>query len=693
MNQKIRPPHLRRRAIVYVRQSTTRQVLENVESTDRQYALTERARNLGWPASAIEVIDEDLGQSGASTAWRPGFKRMAEQVTVGSVGAIFALDVSRFARSSADWHRLLELCRWTDVLIIDEQGIFDPADPNDGLLLGFKGQMSEAEKNWLKLRMHGARLNKARRGELKVTPPSGYVWDASHARLQLDPDDEVQRAVRLVFRCFRSEGSAMATIRYFLLHDLRFPVRRAATSSVEWVRPCPTTVSNLLRNPIYTGAYVYGRRESCPVLAEGRLDGTRTVVLPEASWKVCLRDHHPAYITWEEYVDNRQKLQDNRASWEGSGAPGEGAALLQGLATCGKCGYRMSVGYGSNGTTYSCREPILNGRAATRCWGVAGDRIERAVVGAFLEVAQPPELDLSLAVTREAEHQAEELDRQWQLRLERARYEARLAERRYKAIDPDNRNVARTVEADWEQRLVDLAEVERGYAAARRERKVHLSDADRARVLALARDLSAVWRAPSTTAAQRKTLLRTLVAGVTLTPIDLPTRQTRVQILWEGGATTEILVPRPRFTRGIPPLDPSVDDRIQHLVARGLRDIDIVTDLNRDGTTTATGRPWTPMSLRKVRRRLGLDHTPAPTAGIDHDGLYSTRGVAERFGVTPSTVSRWAELGLLNRVKVGGRGRSAWYRLDLESTRQIEEHAGRSRASGRAPEAARGEAS
>ena len=393
----------------------------------------------------------------------------------------------------------MALCRWTDVLIIDEQGIFDPSDPNDGLLLGFKGQMSEAEKSWLKLRMHGARLNKARRGELKVAPPAGYVWDATTSRFRFDPDEEVQRAIRLVFRCFRTEGSAMGVIRYFLDHDLLFPVPRPAANGVEWGRPRPTTISNLLRSPIYTGAYVYGRRESRPVLAEGRLDRTRTVSLPEEAWKVCLRGHHPAYIAWEDYVDNRRKLKENRTSWEGSGAPGEGAALLQGLAMCGKCGYRMSVGYGVAGTVYSCREPLDHGRSATRCWGVAGGRIEQAVVAAFLQVAQPPALDLSLAVTREAEHQAEALDRQWRLRLDRARYEAKLAERRYKAIDPDNRNVARTVEGEWEQRLSELAEVERSYESERQQRKVHLTDADRARVRALAGDLPAVWLSPSRT--------------------------------------------------------------------------------------------------------------------------------------------------------------------------------------------------
>lgn len=691
MSQKIRPSHLRRRAIVYVRQSTARQVLENVESAARQYALTDRATSLGWPNSAIEVIDEDLGQSGASTEWRPGFKRMAEEVTAGKVGAILALDVSRFARSNGDWYRLLELCRWTDVLIVDEQGIFDPTDPNDGLLLGFKGQMSEAEKNWLKLRMHGARLNKARRGELKVSPPSGYIWDPTTSRFRFDPDQEVQRALRLVFSSFRTTGSAMATLRHFLAHDLLFPVRRTHTGAVEWVRPVPSTLSHVLRSPIYAGAYVYGRTESRPVLVDGRLIGTRAVPLPDDAWKVCLRDHHPAYLTWEEYLANRKKLSDNRASWEGSGAPGAGAALLQGLAICGKCGYRMSVGYGPQRTTYSCREPILNGRSATRCWGVAGARIEQAVVSAFLEVAQPPELDLSLAVTREAEHQAQELDQQWRLRLERARYEAKLAERRYKAIDPDNRNVASTVEAEWEQRLSELAQVERGYEAARRERKVQLSDADRARLLGLARDLAAVWHSSTTTDAERKALLRTLVTGVTLTPIDVPRRETRIQILWEGGAVTELVVPRPRWAS--PHENQAVDDLIRAHVGDGVPDAEIALRLNAAGARTGRGGEWNANSVRRVRRRLGVDRSTVPARLVDADGLYSTRGVAERFGVSTSTVSRWSQLGLLQAAKIGTRGRWAWFRLDDQSVRRIEHYAQKPASASRASAPAEGDAS
>jgi DNA invertase Pin-like site-specific DNA recombinase len=673
MNRKVRATHLRRRAIVYLRQSTARQLVENVESTDRQYALAQRAEALGWPASAVEVIDEDLGQSGASTAWRPGFKRMAEHVTKGRIGAILALDVSRFARSSADWHRLLELCRWTEVLIIDEQAIFDPTDPNDGLLLGFKGQMSEAEKNWLKLRMHGARLNKARRGELKLFPPSGYQWDADAARLCFDPDSEVQQAIRFFFRRFRAEGSGMATVRYYIRNELRFPVRRPKTGQVEWVRPLPSTLTSILRNPIYTGAYVYGRTETRPVVADGQLRRTRSFPLPEEEWKVCIRDHHPAYITWEEYVANRRTLQENGSAWAVSGAPRDGAALLQGLAICGKCGTRMSVGYSDGAATYSCRGPILRSESTTRCWGLRAWRVDEAVVEAFLQVAQPPELELALAVTREAERQSEEVDKQWRLRLERARYQAGLAERRYKAVDPDKRNVARTLESEWEQALVDLAEVEQGHQAAIEARKAHLSDDDRARVLELARDLPAVWHAPSTTDAHRKNLLRTLISGAALTPVEVPSRQTHVKILWEGGAITELLVDRPRYVGG-GQAAPEVDQRLRDHVEAGLTDSEVAQALNTEGLVTGKGLGWSRGSVRQVRRRIGIRRpvsTKRPQPLHRGDGLYSTRGVAQYFGVHESSVLRWRKMGLLPLIEDGEQGRTFWYRLDDEAIRRI----------------------
>lgn len=307
MSQKIRRVHSERLAVVYLRQSSMRQVLENRESSTRQYALRERAVALGWTTDAVRVVDEDLGKSGRSTGERTGFQQLAEDVADGKVGAIFALEPSRLARNSSDWHRLLELCRLADVLIVDETGVYAPCDPNDSLLLGLKGQMSEAEMYWMRLRLQGGRLSKARRGDLFLHPPTGYHWDRATSRLRLDPDEQVQRAIRLVFERFRIEGSAHAVGRYFGSKKLQLPALMA-NSSVTWGPPRHTAILCMLRNPTYAGTYAYGRRQRHPVVVKGRILRNRVTRLPPEAWKVCLHDHHPAYISWEEFMDNQDKL-------------------------------------------------------------------------------------------------------------------------------------------------------------------------------------------------------------------------------------------------------------------------------------------------------------------------------------------------------------------------------------------------
>lgn len=680
---KVRPKHLSRRAIVYLRQSTLRQLVEHAESTTRQYALAARAEALGWTKGAIEVIDEDLGQSGTSTEGRPGFRRLAEEVGRGQIGALFALEVSRFARSSADWHHLLDLCGWGDVLIIDEQGIFDPKDPNDRLLLGLKGQMSEAEKYWMRLRMHGAKLSRARRGELRLVPPTGYVWDPVQGRLALDPDEEVQAAIRLVFERFRTEGSAHGVRTWFIRQGLRFPARHVGDAAARWVRPHPRTVLDILHSPIYTGAYVYGRRETRTSLVDGRGRHTAVTALPREQWRVFMPDHHPAYLSWEEYMENQQKLRGNRSGPStpaGHRAALPGAALLQGLLLCGKCGARMHVHYsGANRrTVYLCRSPDQSGTGVGKCWMVPGASIDEQVGSAFLSAAQPPELELALAVAQEAERQADEVDRQWKLRLERARYEARHAERRYMAVDPDNRVVARTLETQWEERLREVEEVEREYERARRRQKVVLSDQDRQRILELARDLPGLWRASSTTQQQRKNLLRILVREVTLTPIDVPRRGTRIQVLWESGAVTEHLVERPKHVTG-GQAAPAVENLIRSLVMQGRYDAEIAQDLNTKGLTTGVGRPWDIDAVRRVRIRLGVRRpaatpTQAPSPPRRSDGLFSIGGVAERLGVARKTVSGWIRTGRLPVTEGGGRGRPVWFKLDDETLARLEAH-------------------
>jgi DNA invertase Pin-like site-specific DNA recombinase len=671
---KIKPTHLGRHAVVYLRQSTMKQVHEHRESTQRQYALSQRATDLGWPSETVTVIDEDLGQSGTSAEWRSGFKRLAEDVSHGRVGVIFALEVSRLARSSADWHHLLDLCGWSDVLIADETAVFAPNDPNDRLLLGLKGQMSEAERYWMNLRLHGARFSKARRGDLRLTAPTGYVWDIVGQRLCFDPDEEIQQGVRLVFERFRIDGSTGAVMAYFIEHGLTLS-RRCASDEIGHRRPICTTLLGILHNPIYACAYVYGRREYRAAFIDGKLRRNQVTHLPLESWKVCLREHHAAYIGWEEFVANQEKIESNRNLRINGGAARKGPALLQGMVLCGRCGYRMTVQQGGRHLArYVCPAPLLHGVSMKVCWSVSSRKIDAQVSAAFLAATQPSEVDLSFAVAREVERQSGEIDRQWKARLERARYEAQLAERRYKAVDPDNRVVARTLEADWEAKLREVQQLDEDYQRSRQIEKVDLTDAERAQVLSLARDLPRVWGAATTTNVQRKNLLRLLVQEITLTPVDVPQRMTRIQILWRSGAVTETTTERRRYV-GPTAAPDAVVAEIRMRVADGWSDRAIAEDLNQRGVSSPKGLTWNKQSVRGLRKRRNLRSLRVtPEGGWPTQksmGLLSLRGLAEHFGVTRRRARHWMDTGLVRPTDHGGRGRPLWFALDAETEHRL----------------------
>jgi DNA invertase Pin-like site-specific DNA recombinase len=481
MTDKIRPAHLQRRAAVYVRQSTLRQIVQHPESTRRQYALRERAQQLGWRADAVDVVDEDLGQSGADARRRAGFRRLCEWVARGLVGAIFVLELSRLARSSSDWYRLLDLCGIADVLLIDEQTIYHPADANDRLLLGIKGTMSEAERDWIQMRLRGARVSKARRGDYRLSPPVGYLWDRASCRLRLDPDAEVQGAVRLVFERFGVERSAYGVARYFLEHSLRLPARSHDGVTLRWSLPRTSRILAMLHNPTYAGAYAFGRRTPRAAL-DGEQIVRRSERVPLGAWAVLHRDHHPAYLPWDEFVANQRTLTSNRPhrdAPERHGAARDGDALLQGLVLCGRCGHRMNTVYTGRQKRprYSCASPVQQGHAMHLCWTIAAGALDRAVVARVFRALAPDAVALSQAVMREATAQAATLDRQRALRLERARYEARLAERRYKLVDPENRTVARALEREWEAALEAITALEREHEGQRAQAERALTPA------------------------------------------------------------------------------------------------------------------------------------------------------------------------------------------------------------------------
>jgi DNA invertase Pin-like site-specific DNA recombinase len=657
MKGQLEASQLTRRAFVYVRQSTMAQVLHHQESTMMQYDLRQRALALGWAPEAIEVIDEDQARSATTTDGRSGFGYVARAVAHGEAGAVFAFDVSRMARASEDFRRLLGLCGVAGVAVIDEQRIYDPADHDDKLLLELKGAMSEAEIHWLRLRLEGARQHKARRGALKLPAPTGYVW--GQQGFELDPDEAVQRAMRVIFQRYDIEPSGWAVVRWARQTGFTVPTRRSVTdgdAGVEWKALGVSRLHEILKNPVYAGVYTYGRRRQQQVLVDGQIRRVRPDMRDPDRWMVKIDHAHPGYITWERYVQNQDKLRQNMARTGNlsRGAPREGPALLSGLLVCGRCGQRMGPGYARGARarfwTYICHGDRDKGQKG--CWTVAGARIDAAVEQLFLDTMVPSELELALAVDHEVAGHAEELAQQWRARREQAAYEARRAEKRYKAVDPDNRVVARTLEREWESKLRELEELERQYTEARRTKRVELSLDDRTRVRELARDLPAVWRSPVTPPADRKAMMRLVIEAISLAPIEVPRRATRIKVAWQSGTVTEIEVPRPH-RRDLFRTPPPAVDRMRALAAAGRHDEEIAEILNADGMRTGRGLAWNTWAVRwtrktericrvapdRPRRELLPDQFP--------DGRYSVAGAATRFGVTMDVIRAWVRRGLV----------------------------------------------
>jgi len=656
---KLRPTHLERQAFIYVRQSTLFQVREHTASTARQYDLAQRARDLGWPREHITIIDQDQGHSGASTAGRDGFQSLLVEVGLGRAGAVLSLEVSRLARSSSDWYRLLEICALTDTLVIDEEGVYDPGQYNDRLLLGFKGTMSEAELHWLRSRLLGGKLEKAQHGALRFRPPAGFVVDPA-GQVVFDPDEEVQQAVRLLFTLFAQGGSALAVVKHFTVHHLRFPTRgwgKRQGTELRWEPLTHTRVLEVLHNPAYAGTYVYGRTQTRTRLLPGeapRVKG-RTRRVPRQDWPMVLHDHHPAYITWEQFLRHQQQLDDNRTfrPEERPGAVREGAALLQGLVLCGQCGRRMRVRYLEDGRTPSYDCNALHVRQAGRtCQSLRGDGVDAAVARVFLDAMQPAQLAISLATLEQVEAQARQIERQWHLRLERAQYEADLARRRFLAVDPEYRLVARTLERDWNEKLAALAALEREYATMPPLTARLVSPEERQRILALAQDVPAVWAAATTSHPERKQLLRCLMKDVTLTK-----RATTitVAIRWQTEACTLVEIPRPARScdRRRTPL--AVVARIR-ILAPHHTDSQIATVLNQEGLTPGLGGAFTASKVAWIRYvsaiPAGCPEAPGVCPdGQRGDGRYSARTAAQLLNVDVSTIADWCRAGQLEYVQ------------------------------------------
>lgn len=648
-SETVRAWHQDRLAVVYVRQSTAQQVLDHQESTRLQYGLVDRAHALGWAADRVLVIDEDLGRSGTSAADRTGFQRLVSEVSLDHVGLILGVEMSRLARSSTDWHQLLELCALFRTLIADLDGVYDPTQYNDRLLLGLKGTLSEAELHVLKQRMHQGRLSKARRGELSFALPIGYVWGPDGA-IGFDPDEQVQAVVRLIFRKFTELGTLHGVLRYLADHQIRLGVRvreGPGKGDLVWRRPNRMTLQNLLKHPLYAGAYVYGRRQEDPRRRRpGQARSGRVVVAPEA-WLAFVPDRAPAYISWEQYEANLAQLVANRARVASRGAVRAGRALLAGLVVCARCGTRLIVRY--DGTP--ARPAYVCSRRATdygepHCQHVPADGPDTFVAAQVLAALQPAALELSLTAAEHLEQERAALAQLWQQRRERTAYEAERARRQYDAVEPEHRLVARTLERRWEEQLAAQQQLEEAYHRFLQEQPRTLSADERAAIRNLAADIPALWAAPTTTDADRKEIIRQVVAGVVI-EAERTSERVHVCVEWVGGGQTTGIVRRP--IRHVTDLStyPAICDQVRAGTEAGLPAASIAQRLTEAGYRPARGGAFGVQAIRDLRRRLGLAGCrphPRSAADLGPDEWWAT-DLARALDLPKTTLEHWIRRG------------------------------------------------
>jgi len=662
-NTKVTAAHLSRKAYLYIRQSTLRQVVENTESTRRQYALRQRAIALGWSDDEIVVIDRDLGQSAAANSDRQGFAELVAAVGMGRAGIVLGLEVSRLARNSTDWHHLLEVCALFKTLILDEDGIYDPSNFNDRLLLGLKGTMSEAELHVLRSRLRGGILNKARRGELRCQLPIGFVYDGAD-RVVHDPDQEVQACLRTLFATFERTGAACATVRYFASEGLLFPVRRASgprKGELIWQRLLVGRALTVLHNPRYAGAFCYGRRRARK-LPDGRYKVTK---LPREEWIALKLDAHEGYISWAEFERNEKRIattakafgQDRR-----HGPPREGPALLQGLVVCGVCGERMSPHYrkrkGELLPTYSCSSSYVN-RAGELCQQLHGEAIDTAVGALLVERMTPLAIELSLAVQEEIRERVEESDRLRRMHVESAQYEVDLARQRFMQVDPSRRLVADSLEGDWNERLRALEDARDEYERSAEKDRARLNDEQRERIIELTRDFSVVWNDPSTSHLERKRMAALLIEDVTLTRCD---ERVVVAIRFRGGRTETMNVAAPIKYNDARRTDASTVALVDSLLNEHWpREIGRI--LNERGLKTGNGDEFNDNSVRWI---MQVAHLTSFQQRLRAQGMITTKEIGKKLGLPRHEVRIRLQEGRLKGRLYSEDGRALFYPLDQQ---------------------------
>lgn len=680
--QKIDSVHLRRLAVVYVRQSTAQQVLAHEESTRLQYGLVDRARELGWSEERILVIDDDLGRSAAEGEHRAGFQRLVSEVSLDHVGMILGVEISRLARSSKDWHQLLEICALFGTLISDSDGICDPADFNDRMLLGLKGTMSEAELHVIKQRMHQGKLSKARRGELGFDVPTGYIRSSS-GEVVFDPDEEVGQVVRLIFRKFEELLTVHAMLRYLVAHDIRIGVRvrgGEGKGELQWHPPNQTTLQNMLKNPIYAGAYAYGRRRTDPRKRKpGRRSTGRTSPSP-GGWHVLLKDRRPAYISWETYEKNLGRLRDNRALADAKGAPRDGDSLLQGLAVCGRCGARMTVNYHGSDRRYSyvcAHQNTVYGGSSCQC--LSGAPLDGFVAEKVLKALEPAALELSLEAAKNIESERSELDGLWQKRLERASYEAERAGRHYRCVEPENRLVARQLARDWEKKLAEEQRLKEEYQRFLAEKPRLLSASERESIRRLAADIPALWSAAGTTNSERKQIVRQVVERVVV-EAEGDSEQVGTCIEWAGGRRTAGVIIRPVSSFEQLSYYPELCERIRELASQGLDSKLIARRLDEEGyRSPKLVEGFGCQGVQKLMRRLGLrprGGRQRPPEGLLGEHEWWLGDLAEQMRMPKQTLYTWIRRGWVRSRQLIGHARRwvVWADgAELERLRRLRE--------------------
>jgi DNA invertase Pin-like site-specific DNA recombinase len=648
---KIKPSHTQRAAFVYVRQSTPGQVEHNRESTIRQYALADRACQLGWSKEQVVIVDEDLGLSGSSTDKRSGFARLTSEVALTHVGIVLGLEVSRLARNNADWYRLLELCGITDTLIGDNDGVYHPALFNDRLLLGLKGTMSEAELHIIRARLDGGIRNKAARGELRRGLPVGFIWGEQDGEVLFHPDEAVTSAIRTVFERFAEFGSARRVWLWFRSEGLSFPLQTTPAGlpgPIRWVIPTYTALHHILTNPVYAGAYTYGKTKYERYIDEHGAVRKRIRHLPMEQWAVLIPEHHPGFIDWATFQANQARLDSNTRPQphQSGGAVREGSALLQGLVTCGHCGRRLHVHYrGRNSAPgYHCAgKDLVNGRGVY-CLNVGGTLIEQAVANALLEAITPAAIEATRLSVEQLQSNHDAALSQWRLEVERTRYEADRAERRYRIVEPENRLVARGLETEWENRLRDLAAAEMELRRREQQRPSAISPEQLQAIQRLGSDIRQVWTAPTTTDRDRKELLRTLLEEVVLN-LKRAEGHAHLTLRWRGGAITTLDVAVPKFR----PMGPRTDEDTISLLRRlaALYPDEVIAGIfNRQGRKTATGERFTANQVGSLRRYRNIPRFQPPDEPPSGE-LVSIRKAAQILGMNTSSIHRWLADGFM----------------------------------------------